>query len=124
MRVKILQKSEIRLWFVRFFRLFGRKEPHFAHDAEQALRTAGIAALPQTVPELDHTKRRIPAPHVTDELQLGLRVLIRMAVRASALAGQGRHTSIPTLSPVVDIRPAFVVLPAGARDAIFLCVLH
>ena len=74
------------------------------------------------MPEFDHAKRRISAAHVTDELQLGLRVLIRMAVRASALAGQGCRTSIPTLSPVVNVRPAFVVLPAGARDAIFLFV--
>ena len=114
----------IRLWFVCLFRLFGRKQPYFTHHAEQAFRATGIAALPQAVPELDHTKRRIPAAHVTDELQLGLRVLVWMAVRASALAGQRGYTSVPTLFPEVDVRPAFVVLPAGARNAIFFCVLH
>ena len=45
-------------------------------------------------------------------------------MRASGLAGKGCHTSIPALLPEVDIRPALVVLPAGAADAVFLCVLH
>lgn len=35
-----------------FFRLFDRKRPHFTHDTEQALQTAGIAALQQMVPKL------------------------------------------------------------------------
>ena len=114
----------IRLGFVCIFRLFGRKQAHFAHDTEQALQTAGIAALPQTVPELDHAQGWIPAAHVADELQLGLCVLVWMAVGPSGLAGQGYHTTIPALLPEVDVRPALVVLPAGAADAIFLCVLH
>ena len=77
----------IRLWFVRFFRLFSRKQPHFAHDAEQALRTAGIAALPQTVPELDHTKRRIPAPHIAEYL------FIRLIIVLHSFSGEGRKTA-------------------------------
>ena len=47
-----------------------------------------------------------------------------MAVRAFGLAGQGCHASVPALFPKVDVRPALVVFPAGAADAIFLCVLH
>ena len=66
----------------------------------------------------------IPAAHVTNEFQLGLRVLVGMAVGASGLAGKGRHTSVPALLPEIDVRPALVVLPAGAADAVFLCVLH
>ena len=66
----------VRLWFVRLFRLFSQKQRHFAHHAEQALRTARITPLPQAVSELDHTKRWIPAAHVTDELQLGFCMLI------------------------------------------------
>ena len=62
--------------------------------------------------------------HVADELQLGLRVLVWMAVGASGLAGQGRHTSVPALPPEIDVRPALVVLPTGAADAVFLRVLH
>ena len=58
----------VRLRFVRIFGLFGRKQPHFAHNAEQALRTAGVAALPQTVPQFDHAQRRIAAAHIADEL--------------------------------------------------------
>ena len=114
----------VRLRFVRLFRLFWRKHTHFAHDAEQTFRTACIAALPQTVPKLDHAQFGISAAHVTDELQFGLRVLVWMAVGASGLAGQGCHTSILALLPEIDIRPALVVLPAGAAHAVFLCVLH
>ena len=112
------------LGFVCIFRLFARKQPHFTHDTEQALRTAGVAPLPQPVPQFDHAQFGISATHVTDELQLGLCVLVGMAVGPSGLAGQGRHTTIPALLPEVDVRPALVVLPAGAADAVFLCVLH
>ena len=114
----------VRLRFVRIFGLFGRKQPHFAHDTEQALRTAGVAALPQTVPQLDHAQRRIAAAHIADELQLGLCVLVGVAVRPSGLAGQRRHTPVPALLPEVDVRPALVVFPAGAADAVLFCVLH
>ena len=80
--------------------------------------------LTQTMPQLDHAQRWISAAHVTNELQFGFRVLIRMTVRASGLAGEGRHTSIPTLLPKVDVRPTFVVLSAGAADTIFLCIFY
>ena len=59
----------VRLWLVRIFGLVGRKQAHFAHNAEQALRTAGVAALPQTVPQFDHSQRRIAAAYIADELQ-------------------------------------------------------
>ena len=114
----------VRLGFVCIFRLFGRKQPHFTHDTEQALRTAGVAALPQPVPQFDHAQFGIPAAHIADELQLGICVLVGMAVGPSGLTDQGRHTTIPALLPEVDVRPALVVLPAGAADAVFLCVLH
>ena len=114
----------VRLWLVRIFGLFGRKQAHFAHNAEQALRTADVAALPQTVPQLDHAQRRIAAAHIADELQLSLCVLVGVAVRPSGLAGQGRHTPVPALLPEVDVRPAFVVFPAGAADTVLFCVLH
>lgn len=32
--------------------------------------------------------------------------------------------TVPALLPEVDVRPALVVLPAGAADAVLLCVLH
>ena len=114
----------VRLGFVCIFRLFGWKQAHFAHDTEQAFRAAGVAALPQAVPEFDHAQGWIPAAHIADELQLGLCMLVGVAVRPYGLAGQGCHTSIPALLPEVDVRPALVVLPAGAVDAVFLCVLH
>ena len=58
----------VTLGFVCIFRLFGRKQPHFTHDTEQTLRATGVAALPQTVPQLDHAQRRIAAAHIADEL--------------------------------------------------------
>ena len=73
------------------------------------------------MPQFDHAQRWISAAHVTNELQFGFRVLIRMTVRSS---GEGRHTSIPTLLPEVDVRPAFVVLSAGTANAVFLGILH
>ena len=114
----------IRLWLVLLFRLFGWKQPYLAHDAIQALRAAGIAALLQAVPKLDQAQLWISVAHITDELQFGFRVLIRMTVRSSGLAGEGRCTAIPALLPEVDVRPAFVVLPAGTAHAVLLCVLH
>ena len=76
------------------------------------------------MPQLDHAQRWISAVHVTNELQFLLHMLVRMTVRASGLAGEGRHTSIPTLLPKVDVRPAFVVLSAGTANAVFLGILH
>ena len=73
------------------------------------------------MPQFDHPQGWIPTAYVTNELQLGFRVLIRMTVWASGLAGEGRHTSIPTL---LDVRPAFVVLSAGTANAVFLGILH
>ena len=45
-------------------------------------------------------------------------------VRTSGLAGQRFHTSIPARLPKVDIRPAFVIFPAGPAYAIFRRILH
>ena len=56
-----------------------------------------------------------------NEFQFGLRVLVWMTVGASGLAGKGRHTSVPALLSEIDVRPALVVLPAGA---VFLRILH
>ena len=76
------------------------------------------------MPQFDHAQRWISAAHVTNEFQFGLRVLVWMTVGASGLAGKGRHTSVPALLSEIDVRPALVVLPAGAADAVFLRVLH
>ena len=40
----------VRLWRISFFRLLLWEHSQFAHDTEQALRPAGIAALFQAVP--------------------------------------------------------------------------
>ena len=64
------------LGFVGVFRLFSRKQPHFSHHAEQALRTACVSTLPQAVPEFDHAKRWIPAAYIADLLQFVVCVLV------------------------------------------------
>ena len=114
----------IRLGFVRFFLLGGRKQPQFTHDPEQALRAADVAPLPQPVPQFHHAQVWIAAAHIPDQLQLRLCVLVGMAVRPPGLAGQGCHAPIPAGLPEVDVRPALVVFPAGTAHAVFFCVLH
>ena len=76
------------------------------------------------VPQFDHTQFWVLAAHIPDEFQLGFRVLIGVTVGTSGLTGKGCHTTVPTLPPKVDIRPALVVVPAGAADTIFPRVLH
>ena len=101
-----------------------RKHSQLPHDPEQALWAAGIAPLPQPVPQRHHTQVWITAAQIPDQLQLGLRVLVGMAVRPSGLAGQRLHRSIPARLSEVDVRAALVVLPAGSADAVFLRVFH
>jgi len=114
----------IRLGLIRFFLLSPRKQSQLAHNPEQALRAAGIAPLPQPVPQFHHAQVWVAAVHVPDQLQLRLCVLVGMAVGPPGLAGQGCHAPIPAGLPEVDVRPAFVVLPTGTADTIFFCVLH
>lgn len=109
---------------VRLFLLCRGKQPQFSHDSKQAFRTARIATPPQAMPQLHHTQRRIPTAHIPDQLQLCFCVLVGVAVGSSGLTGQGLQRTIPTFSPEVDIRPAFVILSAGSADAIFFCVFH
>ena len=77
----------VRLGFVCFLLLGGRKQPQFTQKAEQALRAAGVAALPQPVPQLHHAQVGVAAAHVPDQLQLRLCVLIGMAMGPPGLAG-------------------------------------
>ena len=114
----------VGLWPVDRFLLFGWKQSQLSHDPEQALRTAGVAPLPQPVPQFHHAQAGIAAAHIPDQLQLRLCVLVGMAVGPSGLTGQRLRRSIPACFPKVDVRPALVVLPAGSTDGIFLRILH
>ena len=76
----------VGLGFISWFLLFRREQAQLSHDPEQALRAAGVAALPQTVPQLHHAEAGVPAAHVPDQLQLRFRVLIGMAVGPPGLA--------------------------------------
>lgn len=56
----------VGLWPVGGFLLFRREHSQLPHYPEQALRAAGVAPLPQTVPQLYHTQIWIAAAHVPD----------------------------------------------------------
>ena len=114
----------VRFWCVSLFLLVLREHPQFAHDSEQALRPAGIAALLQAVPQLHQADLWIAAAHIPDQLQLRFGMLVWMAVRTPGLASQRCHTPVPAGTPEVNIRPALVVLPAGSADTILLRVFH
>ena len=57
----------VGLWLVGRFLLFGWEQPQLSHYPEQALRAAGVAALPQPVPQLHHTQIWIAAAHIPDQ---------------------------------------------------------
>ena len=76
----------VGLGFISWFLLFRREQAQLSHDPEQALRSAGVAPLPQTVPQFHHAEAGVPAAHVPDQLQLRFRVLVWMAVGPPGLA--------------------------------------
>ena len=77
------------------------------------------AFLILAVAQLNHAKFGIPAAHVADELQLGLRVLAWMTVRSSEW--QAREAALPFQR---CFRPALVVLSASTAHAVFIGILH
>ena len=83
-----------------------------------------VNSEPQTMPEFNHAQGWISAAHVPDEFPFCFRMLVWMAVRPPGLTGKGCRTSIPALLPEVDVRPALVVFPTGAADAVFFCIPH
>ena len=109
----------VRLGLVGCFGFRLWEQAHFPHDPKKAFGTSGITSLAEPVPEFHHAQIGIAAAHILYQLQFCFGVLVRMAVRTPGLAGQGRNISIPARPPEVDIRPAFVVLPAGTADSIF-----
>ena len=93
----------VGLRLVGRFLLFLWKQPQLSHHPEQAFRAAGVAPLPQPVPQLHHTQIWIAAAHVPDQFQLRFCVLVWMAVGPSGLADQGFCSTIPASPPEVDI---------------------
>lgn len=121
--------AEISHLFISFgsvcpFPLCRGKQPQFPHDTKQTLRAAGIAPLPQPVPQLHHAQVRIAAAHIPDQLQLCFCVLIGIAVRPSGLADQGLTRPVPPGLPEVDIRPSLAILPARAAHPVFFRIFH
>ena len=93
----------VRLWRISFFLLLLWEHSQFAHNAKQALRPAGIAALLQAVPQLHQADLWIAAAHIPNQLQLRFGMLVWMAVRTPGLASQRCHTPIPAGTPKVNI---------------------
>ena len=77
----------VRLGFVCVFLLGLREQSQLAHDPEQALRAAGIAPLPQAVPQFHHAQFGITAAHIPDQLQFCLGVLVWMTMGPPGSAG-------------------------------------
>ena len=86
--------------------------------------TRAIPSLAQTVPQFHHAEAGVAAAHVPNQFQLRLRMLVGMAVGPPGLTGQGLHGPVPAGLPEVDVRTAFVVLPAGPTLAVFFRVLY
>ena len=51
--------------------------------------------------------------HISNKLEFFLFMLPGVSVRTSGLTGQGLQGTVVAGTPEVDVRPAFVVLPAG-----------
>ena len=114
----------VRLGLICVFLLCRREQTQPAHYPEQTLRTAGVAALPQPVPQLYHAQVGVAAAHIPDQFQLRLCVLVGMAVGPPGLTGQGLCRAVPASLPEINVGPALVVLPAGTDDAVFLRIFH
>ena len=114
----------VGFWRIPLFLFLFRKHTHPPHHPEQALRSAGIAPLAEPTPQLYHTKIRISSPHISDELQFLICMLVRMTVWPPGSASQGFHTSVPSGPPEVDIGPSTVIFSAGLADTVFFSVLH
>lgn len=56
----------VRFWGMSFFLLLLRKHTQLSHDAKQALGPAGIASLPEAVPQFYQAQGRIAAAHIPD----------------------------------------------------------
>ena len=93
----------VRLWSVVILWCLLRKHSHFAHDAEQTFRSAGIAALLEPVPQFHHTKIGVSAPHIPNHLEFIFGMLVGMTVRTPGLATQGFHTTVPARLPEVNV---------------------
>ena len=60
--------------------------------------------------------------HIRNKLEFLRGMLVGMAMRTSGLAGQGLQGTVVAGTPEVDVRPAFVVLPAGTTYTVLLRV--
>ena len=56
--------------------------------------------------------------HISDKLELLLGMLVGVTVRTWGPEDQGLQGTVVAGTPEVDVRPAFVVLPAGTAYAV------
>ena len=70
----------------------------------------GVSAFPQPAPQVDQAQPSIPSPHITNQLQFGLGMLVGMRMRPSGPISQRLDGSIVSCQPEVD---------GGARTVIF-----
>ena len=96
----------------------------FSHGAEQGYQAASISSPSEPSPQLRHPKPRIPPPHISDQLDLGVGMLSGVTMWAAGLGCQGFDRPIVPTAPEVDGRACFIVLARCLCDTIFLCVLQ
>ena len=114
---------------VRFYLLFGigkldglAIDP--AQDTVQAGDGSGIATHSQLDPEHHQTDMRIPAPHILNELDLGIGVLIGVAVRTVRAVCQRLECTVILLAPAVDILSGSLVADRSRCNTFFEGILN
>ena len=110
--------------FIRFWDIFGVGQldgpsVDAAQELVQAGDGSGVATLPQLHPEHHKARMRVPAAHIPDQLDLGLCVLVGMAVGPMGAVCQRSNCSVVFLSPAVDVLSAGLVADGGGRNAVF-----
>lgn len=113
--------------FIRLGDIFGiwqlnRHLPSLPQKAVQPGDGAGIPFHPQLHPEYHQTRVGIPAPHVVDELDLFLCMLVRVTMRPMGPILQGLERSIVAFFPPVDVLPVCAVSYGCLCYPIFLRV--
>jgi len=93
------------------------------HSIQARYRSA-VASLTQLDPEYNKTGIWISAPHITDQLQLSLGVLIGVAVRSMGSVCQRLQRPIVAFEPAIDILAVRVVTNCRLCDSVLLCITN
>ena len=113
----------IRLRFIGILFLYLYEPLTFQHPIE-GFDGSGIASFTKFAPELNHSKSWVSSPHVVNELEFFLCMLIRVMVWSSGFRPERLNSSIPAFQPEVDVRTCAIVFSAGFADSMRYRILH